>query len=83
MTEEEKEEEEKQLPPTNYFPGASPIGKLFNINGVVWLVRAPHIITSDDDNELGWDANNMAMNGAYHMFIESEIKEQNLVIQEF
>ena len=33
MAEEEKEE--KQLPPTDYFPGASSVGKLFNINGVV------------------------------------------------
>lgn len=80
-------EEQKELPkteaPHDYFPGASFVGKLFNINGVVWLVRAPHIITSDDSSELGWDANNMAMNAAYHMFTESEIKEQNLVIQEF
>jgi len=68
----------------DYFPGATHSGKLFNINGVIWLVRSPHIVYEEEkETEWGWDANNMAANASYHMFTESEIKEQNLTIQEF
>lgn len=32
----------------DYFPGATHSGKLFNINGVIWLVRSPHIIYKEE-----------------------------------
>lgn len=66
----------------NYFPGATRSGKLFNINGMVWLIREPVKVWEEDNVEYGWDANNLTNNAAYHFFTESEIKEQQLVIQE-
>ena len=31
---------------------------------------------------MGWNANELTNNARYHFFTESEIKEQNLIIQE-
>jgi hypothetical protein len=68
----------------DYFPGASHTGKLFNINGVIWLIRKPTIILNEEgQEEIGWDGNDMSKNAAYHFFTESELKEKNFVIQEF
>jgi len=68
----------------DYFPGASHAGKLFNINGVIWLIRKPTIISNEEgQQEIGWDGNDLSKNAEYHFFIESELKEKNFVIQEF
>ena len=68
----------------NYFPNASFTGKIYNIKGVLWLVREPiQIENLEGEMELGWDANNLNDNCAYHFFTETEIKNSNFVIQEF
>jgi len=69
---------------TDYFSGATKSGRLFNINGVVWLVHSPvKIVNLQGEEEYGWDANDLSNNAAYHFFTQSEIKENNLVIKEF
>jgi len=68
----------------NYFPNADSAGKVYNVNGVLYLVRKPvEIINLEGESELGWDANNLNDNCSYHFFTESEIKSGNFTIQEF
>lgn len=67
----------------DFFPGATKEGKLFFINGMLWLVRSAVTVFDGDESELGWNANNLAMNGAYHFFTETELKENQFVIKEF
>ena len=68
----------------NYFPNADFTGKVYNVNGVLYLVREPvEIINLEGESELGWDANNLNDNCSYHFFTESEIKSGNFMIQEF
>ena len=75
--------EETAEPRIDYFPGATYQGKIFNINGMLWLVREHVKVVSLDKEEYGWHANSLMANGTYHFFTESEIKEQHLIIQEF
>lgn len=68
----------------NFFPDADFTGKVYNINGILYLVRGPIIVENlEGELELGWDANNLSNNCSYHFFTETEIKEGNFVIQEF
>ena len=68
----------------NYFPNADFTGKIYNIDGVLYLVRGPvEIMNLEGELELGWDANNLNDNCSYRFFTESEIKENNYEIQEF
>lgn len=80
-TEENPKEEKTES--INFFPGATSQGKLFNINGMIWMVRRPVKVFDDTGSEMGWSANNLGANAAYHFFTESEIKENHYIIQEF
>ena len=64
----------------DYFVGASHTGKLFQIDGIVWLVREPSIFINEDGvKEIGWDANNISVPTCdYHYFIESELKDKDI-----
>ena len=66
----------------NYFPNADFTGKIYNVDGVLYLVREPiEIINLEGELELGWDANNLNDNCSYHFFTETELKDKT--IQEF
>ena len=80
---EEKPVEEKVEPHIDYFPSANYEGKIFNVSGILWLVREHVKVITEYKEEYGWPANNLMANGTYHFFTESEIKENHLVIQEF
>lgn len=67
-----------------FFSTIKNTGKLFNINGVIWLIQPPNFIVNDSgEKELGWNAYDMSKGAAYHFFTESELKTNNYVIQEF
>ena len=69
---------------TNFFPNADFTGKIYDVDGIRYLVREPIIIENlEGERELGWDANNLNDCCSYHFFTETEIKEGNFVIQEF
>ena len=66
----------------NYFPNANFAGKVYNINGVLYLVRQPiQFENLEGEIELGWDANNLNDNCSYRFFTETELKD--ITIQEF
>ena len=66
----------------NYFPNADFTGKIYDIDGVLYLVREPiEIINLEGELELGWDTNNLSDNCSYHFFTETELKDKT--IQEF
>ena len=68
----------------NYFPNANFQGAIYNVDGVLYLVRQPiEIENFEGETEFGWDANNLNDNCSYRFFTESEIKENNYNIQEF
>lgn len=66
----------------NYFSNASFGGKIYNVNGVLYLVRKPvQFENFEGEMELGWDANNLSDNYSYKFFTETELKDA--MIQEF
>lgn len=83
MAEEIKETPKEEIKHTDFFPGGTDKGKLFNINGMIWLMRPSVIVYDEDSIEWGWHGNNLGNNAEYHFFTESEIEANHLVIQEF
>lgn len=66
----------------NYFPNASFVGKIYNVNGILYLVHKPvQFENFEGEMELGWDANNLSDNCSYKFFTETELKDA--MIQEF
>lgn len=50
---EEKSVEEKVESSIDYFPGASHEGKIFNVSGILWLVREHVKVITEDKEEYG------------------------------
>ena len=69
----------------NFFPDANFTGQIYNVSGALYLVREPiQIENLEGEIEWGWDANNLSKEGApYHFFTETEIKNNNYVIQKY